>query len=164
MLSILSNTNLREVLPAVCHKYQLLFNSVMAKMLSTYTISQHTIKLTAEPKKEQIYKLSARELECLKLYIQKILAKGNIQLSKLPCSSLILFIPYKQELLWLCVNFQELFKITVKNTTVTPLMDKLMKCVQGITYFSKFSHKNEFNLICNKESDEWKKLFGTQHS
>jgi hypothetical protein len=153
-LSTFSNTNLREVLPPAYHKYLLLFDPTEAEKLPTRTIFEHEIKLTVDPKKGRIYKLSAKELEGLKQYIQKMLAKGKIRLSSSSCSSPILFVPKKNGSLRLCVDYRDLNKITIKDATVTPLMDELMERVRGMTYFSKFDLKNGFNLIRIKEGDE----------
>lgn len=94
-LSMLSNINLRDVLPTAYHKYLLLYHPSEAEKLPTSTVFEHKIKFTAESKKDQNYKLSAKELDTLKEYIQMMLAKGKIILSNTPYSSSILFVSKK---------------------------------------------------------------------
>jgi hypothetical protein len=63
----------------------------------------------------------------------------------------------------LCVDYQGINKITVKNWYPLPLMDELRDRVHGSTIFTKIDLKLGFNLVRIKEGDEWKTAFRTRY-
>ena len=79
-----------------------------------------------EPLYGPIYPLSQTELAALRDFLEENLAKGFIRESKSLARAPILFVPKKDSSLRLCVNYQGLNAITVKNWYPLPLITKIM--------------------------------------
>ena len=72
-----------------------------------------------------IYSLFERELEVLRKYIDENLAKEYIRPSKSLVRFPILFVLKKNGKLRICVNYQKLNNITIKNRYTLPLIYKM---------------------------------------
>ena len=84
-----------------------------------------------KPTHSPIYTLSAKELEALRDYLDKNLAKRFIRPSTSPAGYPILFILKKDSKLQLCVDYQRLNAITVKNHYPLPLISEIQDQIQG---------------------------------
>ena len=73
----------------------------------------------------------------------------------------MLFAPKLGKGLRMCVDYQQLNNITVKNSYPIPLMEELMDRFQGAKWYSKFDISGVFNRIRIKKGDEWKTAFRT---
>ena len=105
--------------------YRDVFSAENAAELPENTgINEHAIKLKEgkQPFFRPIYSLGLVELETLKTYIKTKLANGFIQPSKSPAGVPILFNQKPDESLRLCVNYQGLNNITIKNKYPLPLI------------------------------------------
>jgi predicted transport protein len=69
--------------------------------------------------------MSEKELQELKAYINKNIKKGFIRLSESLARYLVIFVPKKNRKLQLCVNFQKLNNITIKNWYSLPNIGEL---------------------------------------
>ena len=80
-------------------------------------MKEHAIKLEEgkQPPFGLIYSLGPIELETLKTYIETNLANGFICPSKFPAGAPILFNRKPEGSFRLCVNYQSLNNITIKN-------------------------------------------------
>jgi hypothetical protein len=107
-----------------------------------------------EPSYGPMYPLSLRELVALKEFPEKNLAKRFIQESKSPAGAPILFAPKKDGSLRLCVDYQGLNAVTVKNRYSLPLISKIINRVQGAYYFSKIDLKDVYYRLRIKVGDE----------
>ena len=89
----------------------------MIMMLLEHQEWDHKIPLEdrKKPTHSSIYTLSAKELETLRDYLDKNLVKEFIRLSTSPAGYPILFVLKKDGKLQLCVDYQQLNVITVKN-------------------------------------------------
>ena len=65
------------------------------------------------------------ELAELKTQLQELFDKGLIQPSVLPWGAPVLFVKKKDGSLRLCINYQELTKVTVKNRFPLPRIDNM---------------------------------------
>ena len=65
------------------------------------------------------------ELKELKLQFQELLEKGFIRPSVSPWGALVLFVKKKDGTLWLCIDYRQLNKLTVKNKYLLPRIDDL---------------------------------------
>jgi hypothetical protein len=79
--------------------------------------TDHAIELkpNTEPPFMRTYNLSPAELKALDKYINEALANKWIRESKSPAGAPILFAPKKNSKLWLCVDYQGLNAIIIKN-------------------------------------------------
>lgn len=103
------------------------FFEKLATVLPKHTeINTHTIDLK-EGKQlpyQPIYSLGLVELETLKTYIEINLANGFIRPSKSLASAPILFDQKSDGSFWLCVDYQDLNNLTIKNRYLLLLIDE----------------------------------------
>ncbi len=115
--------------PAEYADFADVFSLKLAAELSKHTeINDYTIKLVDDwqPPYGPIYSLRPIELETLKAYIENNLASGFIRPSKSPAGTPILFDKKSDGTLRLCVDYQGLNNLTIKNQYLLPLVRKLM--------------------------------------
>ena len=111
-------------LPSEYKEYQEMFEETVIVTLPEHQEWDHKIPLQdrKKPTHSPIYTLSAKELEALRDYLDKNLAKEFIRPSTSPAGYPILFVPKKDSKLRLCVDYQQLNVITVKNCYPLPLI------------------------------------------
>ena len=101
------------------------FSPDLASKLPKHTgINNHAIELVKgqQPPYRPIYSLGPVELETLKAYIETNLANGFIRPSKSPAGAPILFDRKLDGSLRLCVDYQGLNNLTIKNWYPLPLI------------------------------------------
>ena len=103
--------------------------------------------------------MSPAKLKALDSYINEALAKGWIHESQSSAGAPILFVPKKSGELHLCVDYQGLNAITIKNHYLRPLINELLDQLNGSTVFSKIDLRNAYHCIRIREGDEWKTAF-----
>ena len=108
----------KVTVPAEYSDFANIFLKKSAEVLPERTkINEHAIKLEDEkqPPYGPIYSLGPVELETLKTYIKINLANGFIRPLKFPAGAAILFICKPNSSLRLCVDYQSLNNLTIKN-------------------------------------------------
>jgi hypothetical protein len=108
-----------------------------------------------------IYGLSELELQALRDYLTKNLAKGFIWHSKSLAGAPILFVKKKDDSLRLCVDYRGLNKITKKNRYPLPLISSLLDRLCTGKIFTKIDLRGAYNLLRIHLGDEWKITFYT---
>ena len=88
--------------------------------------NEHAIELKEDkqPPYKPIYSLGPVEFKTLKPYIKTNLANGFIRTSKSPAGAPILFVRKPNGSLCLCVDYQGLNNLTIKNWYPLPLIDE----------------------------------------
>ena len=115
--------------PAEYSDFADIFSPDLAFKLPKYTgINNHAIELinSQQPPYGPIYSLRLVELETLKAYIEINLANGLIRPSKSPAGAPILFDQKSDSSFWLCVDYQSLNNLTIKNWYPLPLIGELL--------------------------------------
>jgi transposase InsO family protein len=112
---------------------------------------------------EPIYKLSEKELEVLKKYIEDSLAKGFIRKSKSSAGYPVLFAPKKDGTLRPCVDYRKLNAITVKNRYPLPNIQELRDRLSRAKIFTALDLRGAYHLIRIKKGHEWKTAFRTRY-
>jgi hypothetical protein len=94
------------------------------------------------------------KLGVLKKYIDNNFEKGFIKLSTSSYTSSILFIPKKNEILRLYIDFRQLNSITVKDCYILFLIKELYNRLRSAQIFTNLDLRRIYNLIRIKESEE----------
>jgi hypothetical protein len=89
------------------------------------------------PISKQSYRMLPNELVELKIQLQELLDKWYIRPSSSPWGCPTLFVKKKDKTLWLCINYQPLNVVTIKNNYSLPRMDLLFDQMAGAKVFSK---------------------------
>ncbi|KAJ1037018.1 hypothetical protein NDA10_001377 [Ustilago hordei] len=115
-----------------------------------------------KPPQGPLYLKGPKEMSKLRRYLDENLEKGFIRPSKSPARSPVLFVPKKDGGLRLCVDYQGLNEITVKNRAPLPLIEEQLFLLRKARIYTKLDLRAAYNLIRIAKGDEWKTAFGTQ--
>ena len=135
-------------IPAEYSDFSNFFSSDSTVELLEYTgINNHPINLLndKQPSYSPIYSLKPLDLEMLKTYIEANLASGFIRPSKSPIGALIPFVRKKNSSLHLCIDYQGLNNLTIKNRYPLPLIDKLLDCLGCAKHFTQLELMNAYH-------------------
>ena len=150
--------------PAEYSNYSNVFSAKIAAELPENTrINEHPIELEEgkQPSFRPIYSLSPVEWETLKTYIETNLANGFIRPSKSPAGAPIFFDQKPDGSLRLCVDYQGLNNIIIKNQYLLPLIGELLDQLGRARRFTQLDLTNAYHWMRIRESDKWKTVFRT---
>jgi transposase InsO family protein len=154
------------VIPREYEEFRKLFEEELGpEALPKHQKWDHEIKLEPgkEPGFQPIYKLSEKELEALREYIDKMLQKGFIRRSESPAGYPVLFVPKKNGKLRPCIDYRKLNDITIKNRYPLPNIGELRDRLAHAEIFTALDLRGAYNLIRIKEGEEWKTAFRTRY-
>lgn len=77
--------------------------------------------------------------------MDELLAKGFIQPSTLPWGALVLFAKKVDGSLRLCVDYQKLNQMTIKNKYHLPMIDELFDQLAGSKFFLKIDLRSGYH-------------------
>ncbi len=119
-------------------------------------MNKYAIKLinNTQPFYKPIYALSLMELETLKTYIKTHLKIGFIRPFKSPASAPILFDKKPNSSLYLCVNYQGLNNLTIKNQYPLPLIGKSLDRLGEAKWFTQLDLTNAYHRMRIQEGDK----------
>jgi len=159
----------KTIIQTIPEKYRQ-FKSLFDKAKGPEALPKHKpwdheipIQEGKQPTFGPVYSCSEKELAMLREYLEENLAKGSIRES---CSSAgypILFVPKKNRKLCLCIDYQQLNSITIKNRYSLPRIDETMDKINGATHFTKLDLQGAYSLVRMKEGEEWKTAFRTRY-
>jgi hypothetical protein len=98
--------------------------------------------------------MSEKKLQELKTYININIKKGFIRPSKSPAGFPVIFVPKKNRKLQLCVDFQRLNEITIKNRYLLPNISELRDRLSHTKIFTALDLRGAYNLIRIKKGEE----------
>ena len=102
------------------------------------------------------------ELQELKVQIQDLLDKGFIRPSTSPWGAPILFAK-KDKTLRLCIDYQQLNKVTIKNRYPLPRIDDLFDQLKGARVYFKIDLSTGYHQLRVREADISKIAFRTRY-
>ena len=117
----------KVTVPAKYLDFADVFSENSANVLLEQTgVNEYTIKLEKgkEPPYEPIHRLVPVELKTLKIYIKTNLVNGFMKTLKSLARISILFVYKPNNNFCLCVNYQGLHNLTIKNWYLLPLIGK----------------------------------------
>ncbi|GJV49789.1 putative nucleotidyltransferase, ribonuclease H [Tanacetum coccineum] len=107
------------------------------------------------------YRLAPLELQELSTQLQELYDKGFIRPSSSPWGTPVLFVKNKDGSFWMCIDYRELNKLTVKNRYPLPRIDNLFDQLQGSRVYSKINLRSGYHQLKVQEEDIPKTAFRT---
>ena len=119
-------------------------------------IKEHTIELQdgKQPLYRPIYSLELVELKTLKTYIETYLKTGFIQPFKSSANALILFDKKPNDSLWLCIDYQGLNNLTIKNQYPFLLIGEALGQLDRVKRFTQLDLTSAYHQMRIKEGNE----------
>ena len=143
--------------PAKYSDFADIFSPDLAFKLPKHTgINNHTIELVEgqQPLYGPIYSLGPVELETLKAYIETNLANKFIRPSKSPAGAPILFDRKSDSSLRLCVNYQGLNNLTIKNRYPLPLIGESLDRLRRAKQFTQLDLTSAYHQMRIRKGDK----------
>ncbi|GJU55112.1 putative reverse transcriptase domain-containing protein [Tanacetum coccineum] len=109
------------------------------------------------------YQLAPFEMKELSEQLQELSDKGFIRPSSSPWGAPVLFVKKKDGLFWMCIDYRELNKLTVKNRYPLPRIDDLFDQLQGSSVYSKIDLRSGYHQLRVREEDIPKTAFRTRY-
>ena len=107
------------------------------------------------------YRIAPTELKELKTQLWELWDKGFIRPSVSPWGASILFVKKKDGTLWMCIDYRQVNKVTVKNKYPLPRIEDLFDQLKGASVFSKIDLRSGYYQLLVKEVDVPKTAFRT---
>ncbi|GKC04011.1 putative reverse transcriptase domain-containing protein [Tanacetum coccineum] len=96
----------------------------------------------AAPVARAPYRLAPSGMKELSDQLQELSDKGFIRPSSSPWGAPVLFVKNKDGSFWMCIDYQELNKLTVKNRYPLSRIDNLFNQLQGWSVYSKIDQRS----------------------
>ncbi|GJU58524.1 putative reverse transcriptase domain-containing protein [Tanacetum coccineum] len=117
----------------------------------------------AAPVARAPYRLAPSEMKELSEQLQELSDKGFIRPSSSPWGAPVLFVKKKDGSFRMCIDYQELNKLTVKNRYPLPRIDDLFDQLQGSSVYSKIDLRSGYHQLRVREEDILKTTFRTRY-
>jgi len=147
----------------VIQDFKKVFSEIFSDSLNTYNQMKHFIDLMKSKMSciESIYKMTQDEFVVIRNYLDSALKKKWIHSSSNSAKTSVLFVKKLNESLYLCVNYHDLNKITVKNNYSLSLLSETLNRFTHARHFIKIDICNIYHCIQIHKNDEWKTTFYT---
>nr|GEZ18582.1 retrotransposon protein, putative, Ty3-gypsy subclass [Tanacetum cinerariifolium] len=117
----------------------------------------------AAPVARAPYRLAPSGMKDLSEQLKELSDKGVIRPSSSPWGAPILFVKKKDGSFRMCIDYQELNKLTVKNCYPLPRIDDLFDQLQGSSVYSKIDLRSGYHQLRVREEDIPKTAFKTRY-
>ncbi|GJV54027.1 reverse transcriptase domain-containing protein [Tanacetum coccineum] len=118
--------------------------------------------LIVNPLSRAPYRLAPSEMQELSNQLQELADRGFIQPSTSPWGAPVLFVKKKDGSFRMCIDYQELNKLTVKNRYPLPRIDDLFDQLQGSSVYSKIDLRSGYHQLRVRNEDIPKTAFRTR--
>nr|GEX37860.1 hypothetical protein [Tanacetum cinerariifolium] len=119
--------------------------------------------LGAAPVARAPYRLAPSEMKELSDQLKELADKGFIRPSSSPWGASVLFVKKKDGSFWMCIDYRELNKLTVKNRYPLPRIDNLFDQLQGSSVYSKIDLILGYHQLRVRQEDILKTAFRTRY-
>jgi hypothetical protein len=155
-----------DIIPEEYHDYLHVFEGKENPGLLPHRHHDHWIPLLEGkvPPFEPLWALDEGRLRMLREYLETSLEWGWIRSSTSPAGAPIHFVKKKDGSLRLCVDYQGLNAITVKDRTPLPLIGEVLDRLANAKIYTKLDIKDAYHNLRIAEGDEWKTAFWTKYS
>ncbi|GKE15628.1 putative reverse transcriptase domain-containing protein [Tanacetum coccineum] len=110
------------------------------------------------------YRLAPSEMKELSDQLQELFDKGFIRPSSSPWGAPVLFVKKKDGSFRMCIDYQELNKLTMKNRYLLLRIDNLFDQLQGSSVYSKIDLRSGYHQLRVCEEDTPKTAFRTRYN
>ncbi|GJR16688.1 putative reverse transcriptase domain-containing protein [Tanacetum coccineum] len=117
----------------------------------------------AAPVARAPYRLAPSEMKKLSEQLKELSDKGFIRPSSSPWGAPVLFVKKKDGSFQMCIDYQELNKLMVKNRYPLPRIDDLFDQLQGSSVYSKIDLRSGYHQLRVREEDIPKTAFRTRY-
>ncbi|GJZ26222.1 putative reverse transcriptase domain-containing protein [Tanacetum coccineum] len=117
----------------------------------------------AAPVARAPYQLAPSEMKELSKQLQELSDKGFIRPSSSPWGAPVLFVKKKDGSFQMCIDYQELNKLTVKNRYPLPRNDDLFDQLQGSSVYSKIDLRSGYHQLEYVEKIFRRLYLGLEH-
>ncbi|GJX03189.1 putative reverse transcriptase domain-containing protein [Tanacetum coccineum] len=117
----------------------------------------------AAPVARAPYRLAPAEMQELSTQLQELSDKGFIRPSSSPWGAPVLFVKKKDGSFWMCIDYRELNKLTVKNRYPLLRINDLFDQLQGSRVYSKIDLRSGYHQLRVREEDISKTAFRTRY-
>ncbi|GJS19070.1 putative reverse transcriptase domain-containing protein [Tanacetum coccineum] len=109
------------------------------------------------------YQLAPSKMKELLDQLKELSDKGFIRPSSSPWGAPVLFVKKKDGSFWMCIDYRELNKLTVKNRYPLPRIDDLFDQLQGSSIYSNIDLRSGYHQLRVCEEDISKTAFRTHY-
>ncbi|GJY91796.1 putative nucleotidyltransferase, ribonuclease H [Tanacetum coccineum] len=109
------------------------------------------------------YRLAPSKMKELSEQLKELSDKGFIRPSSSPWGAPVLFVKKKDGSFWMCIDYRELNKLTVKNRYLLPRIDDLFDQLQWSSVYSKINLRSGYHQLRVREEDIPKTAFRTRY-
>nr|GFD39605.1 putative reverse transcriptase domain-containing protein [Tanacetum cinerariifolium] len=95
--------------------------------------------------------------------LKELSDKGSIRPCSSPWEAPVLFVKKKDGSFWMCIDYRELNKLTVKKRYPLPRIDDLFDQFQGSSVYSKIDLRLGYHQLRVREEDIPKTAFKTRY-
>ncbi|GJY69391.1 hypothetical protein Tco_0472373 [Tanacetum coccineum] len=117
----------------------------------------------AAPVARTPYRLAPSEMQELSNQLQELADRGFIRPSTSPWGAPVLFIKKKDRSLRMCIDYQELNKLTINNRYPLPVVDDLFDQLQGSSVYSKIDLRSGYHQLRVRDEDILMNAFRTRY-
>ncbi|GJU27047.1 putative reverse transcriptase domain-containing protein [Tanacetum coccineum] len=117
----------------------------------------------ATPVARAPYRLAHSEMQESSNQLQELADRGFIRPSTSPSRAPVLFVKKKDGFFRMCIDYQELNKLTVKNRYPLPRIDDLFDQLQGSSTYSKTDLRSGYHQLRVRDEDIPKTTFRTRY-
>nr|GEY93786.1 putative reverse transcriptase domain-containing protein [Tanacetum cinerariifolium] len=117
----------------------------------------------AAPVARAPYRLAPSEMKELAEQLQELTNKSFIRPSSSPWGAPVLFVKKKDRPFWMCIDYRELKKLTVKNRYPLPRIDDLFDQLQESSIYLKIDLRSGYHQLKVREEDIPKTAFRTRY-
>nr|GEX38956.1 putative reverse transcriptase domain-containing protein [Tanacetum cinerariifolium] len=104
------------------------------------------------------YRLASSEMKELSDQLQELSDKGFIRPSSSPWGASVLFVKKKDGSFWMCIDYRELNKLTVKNRYPLLRIDDLFDQLQGSSIYSKIDLRSGLAIYYRRFIEGFSKI------
>ncbi|GJW43074.1 putative reverse transcriptase domain-containing protein [Tanacetum coccineum] len=108
-------------------------------------------------------RLAPSEMKELSDQLQELSDKGFIRSHSSPWGASVLFVKKNDGSFWMCIDYRELNKLTVKNRYPLSRIDDLFDQLQGSSIYSKIDLRSSYHQLRVREEDILKTAFRTRY-